>query len=255
MVKYKVSAVSYLNTIPFIYGLKNSPIFDQIELTLDFPALCADKLLNNQVDIGLIPVATIPKIKNAQIISDYCIGSDGKVDTVCLYSDVPIEEIQTIALDYQSRTSVALLNILLQEYWQVKPELNNTELGFEDKIKGKHAALVIGDRAFELNAKHQYIYDLSAIWKKMTGLPFVFAVWVSNAKLPQDFIAAFNQALENGLTDIDKAIALEGDNYSNCENPEDYLNHKISYLLDAEKQKGMALFLEKLVSPQIINSI
>jgi hypothetical protein len=66
----KVSAVSYLNTIPFICGLKNSPIFDQIELTLDFPALCADKLLNNQVDIGLIPVTTIPKIKNAQIIEN-----------------------------------------------------------------------------------------------------------------------------------------------------------------------------------------
>jgi chorismate dehydratase len=141
---------------------------------------------------------------------------------------------------------VALLKILLKEYWQVKPELNKTEFGFEDKIKGKHAALVIGDRAFELNTKHQYIYDLSAIWQKMTGLPFVFAAWVSNTRLPQDFIVAFNKALENSLTDIDKTIALEGDNYQNCENPEDYLNHKISYLLDAEKQKGMALFLEKI---------
>ena len=251
----KVSAVSYLNTIPFIYGLKNSPIFDQIELSLDFPALCADKLLNNQVDIGLIPVATIPKIKNAQIISDYCIGSDGKVDTVCLYSNVPISEIESIALDYQSRTSTELLKLLLNEYWKITPQLTNTESGFENKINGKHAALVIGDRAFELNNKYSYIYDLSDIWKQLTGLPFVFAAWVSNTKLSQDFILAFNNALENGLTDIDKAIALEGDNYSNCENPEDYLNYKISYLLDAEKQKGMALFLEKLVSPQIINSI
>jgi chorismate dehydratase len=109
--------------------------------------------------------------------------------------------------------------------------------------------LVIGDRAFELNAKHQYIYDLSAIWKKMTGLPFVFAAWVANTKLPQDFIISFNNALENGLANINKAIALEGDNYSNFENPEDYLNHKISCQLDTEKQKGMALFLKKLVSP------
>ena len=249
MVKYKVSAVSYLNTIQFICGLKNSPIFDQIELTLDFPALCADKLINNEVDIALVPVVVISQLENAYIISDYCIGSDGEVDTVCLYSDVPIEEVQTIALDYQSRTSVALLRILLKEYWQVQPELNNAEIGFEYKIKGRNAALVIGDRAFELNTKHQYIYDLSAIWKKMTGLPFVFAAWVSNIKLSQDFILAFNNALENGLANIDKAIALEGDNYPNCENPEDYLNHKISYLLDAEKQKGMALFLEKLVFP------
>ena len=249
MVKYKVSAVSYLNTIPFIYGLKQSKLMNIIDLQLDYPAICADKLINGEVDIALVPVVVIPQLENAYIISDYCIGSDGEVDTVCLYSDVPIEEIQTIALDYQSITSVALLKILLKEYWQVKPELNNTKLGFEDKIKGNHAALVIGDRAFELNTKHQYIYDLSAIWKKMTGFPFVFAVWVSNTKLSRDFIVAFNKALEIGLVDIDKAIALEGDNYSNCENPEDYLNHKISYLLDAEKQKGMALFLKKLVSP------
>jgi chorismate dehydratase len=248
----KISAVSYLNAIPFIYGLKQSKLMNTIDLQLDYPAICAEKLIKGEVDIALVPVVVIPKLENAYIISDYCIGSDGEVDTVCLYSDVPIEEIQTIALDYQSRTSVALLKILLKEYWQVKPELNNTELGFENKIKGKHAALVIGDRAFELNTKHEYIYDLSAIWKKMTGLPFVFAVWVSNAKFSQDFIATFNKALENGLTDIDKTIALEGNNYQNCKNPEDYLNHKISYLLDAEKQKGMALFLEKLVSP-IIN--
>jgi len=246
MVKYKVSAVSYLNTIPFIYGLKQSKLMDTIDLQLDYPAICADKLINGEVDIALVPVVVIPQLESPHIISDYCIGANGAVDTVCLYSDVPIEEIQTIALDYQSITSVALLKILLKEYWHVFPELNNTELGFENKIKGKHAALVIGDRAFELNAKHQYIYDLSAIWKKMTGLPFVFAVWVSNAKLSQDFIAAFNQALKNGLTDINKTIALEGGHYKNCENPEDYLNHKICYLLDAKKKKGMALFLENI---------
>ena len=248
MVKYKVSAVSYLNTIPFIRGLKKGKLMNTINLQLDYPAICADKLINSEVDIALVPVVVISQLKNAYIISDYCIGSDGKVDTVCLYSDVPIQEIKSIALDYQSCTSVTLLKILLKEYWQVKPALNNTELGFADKIKGEHAALVIGDRAFELNTKHQYIYDLSDIWKKMTGFPFVFAAWVSNIKLPQDFIGDFNKALENGLTDIDKTIALESDNYQNCENIEDYLKHKISYLLDSEKQKGMALFLEKLVS-------
>jgi len=244
-----ISAVSYLNTIPFIYGLKQSKLMDTIDLQLDYPAICADKLINGEVDIALVPVVVIPQLENAYIISDYCIGSDGEVDTVCLYSDVLIEEIQTIALDYQSHTSVELLKILLKEYWQLSPELIKAEVGFEDSIKGKHAALVIGDRAFALNAKHTYIYDLSAIWKEMTGLPFVFATWVANKKLPQDFIIDFNKALEKGLSDMQKALNFEGDNYPNCKNPEDYLNNKISYNLDAEKQKGMALFLEKLVSP------
>jgi chorismate dehydratase len=97
-----------------------------------------------------------------------------------------------------------------------------------------------------LNAKHKFIYDLSAIWKEMTDLPFVFAAWVSNTKLPQDFINAFNKALEKGLSNIDKALALECDSYPNCKSPKDYLNNKISYNLDPEKQKGMELFLRKI---------
>jgi chorismate dehydratase len=159
---------------------------------------------------------------------------------------VPISEIESIALDYQSHTSVELLKILLKEYWQLSPELIKAEVRFEDSIKGKHAALVIGDRAFALNAKHTYTYDLSAIWKEMTGLPFVFAAWVANKKIPHDFIMAFNIALEKGLSDIDKALDLEGANYPNCTTPDDYLNNKISYNLDAEKQKGMELFLRKV---------
>jgi len=246
MVKYKVSAVSYLNTIPFIYGLKQSELINTINLQLDYPSICADKLINGAVDLALVPIVVIPKLKHPYIISDYCIGANGAVDTVCLYSDVPIDKIQSIGLDYQSRTSVALLKILLKEYWKLNPKFINEEFGFEDNIKGKHAALVIGDRAFALNTKHQFIYDLSAIWKELTGLPFVFAAWVSNIKLPQDFINVFNKALEKGLSNIDKAIALEGDSYPNCETPEDYLNYKISYSLDAEKQKGMELFLRKI---------
>ena len=242
----KISAVSYLNTIPFIHGLKQSELIKIIDLQLDYPSICAEKLINGIVDLALVPVAVIPKLKEAYIISDYCIGANGAVDTVCLYSDVPIEEIESIALDYQSRTSVALLKILLKEYWQLNPELKKANVGFEDNIKGNHAALVIGDRAFALNTKHAYIYDLSAIWKEMTGLPFVFAAWVANTKLPQDFIIFFNKALEKGLSNIDKALALEGDSYPNCENPEDYLNNKISYSLDSEKQKGMELFLRKI---------
>lgn len=242
----KISAVSYLNTIPFVHGLKQSELIKIIDLQLDYPSICAEKLINGIVDLALVPVAVIPKLKEAHIISDYCIGANGAVDTVCLYSDVPIEEIESIALDYQSRTSVALLKILLNEYWQLNPKLKKANVGFEENIKGNHAALVIGDRAFALNTKYAYIYDLSAIWKKMTGLPFVFAAWVANKKLPQDFIVSFNKALEKGLSNINKALALEGNSYPNCKNPEDYLNNKIFYNLDVEKQKGMELFLRKI---------
>jgi len=246
MVMYKVSAVSYLNTIPFIYGLKQSKLINSIDLQLDYPSICADKLINGSVDLALVPIAVIPKLRNAHIISDYCIGAVGAVDTVCLYSDVPIEQIESIALDYQSLTSVALLKILLKEYWQLNPEIKKANIGFEDNIKDKNAALVIGDRAFNLNSKHKYIYDLSTFWKEMTVLPFVFAAWITNKELNQDFIIDFNKALKNGLSDVDAALNFNGNNYPTCVKAKDYLNNKISYNLDSEKRKGMELFLNKL---------
>ncbi len=246
MVMYKVSAVSYLNTLPFIYGLKTSELINSIDLQLDYPAICADKLINSEVDIALVPITVIPKLKYHQIISNYCIGSDGAVDTVCLYSNVSISEIKKITLDYQSRTSVALLKVLLKEYWALNPELIKAEVGFEDTIKGENAALVIGDRAFDLNNRHKYIYDLSALWKEMTGLPFVFACWVAIKDLPNQFLSDFNAALQNGLNNIDKAILMEVDNYPSRVSPEEYLNNKISYNFNKEKQKGMNLFLSKI---------
>lgn len=240
----RITAVSYLNTIPFVYGLKQSRLANNIDLHLDYPALCAEKLINDEVDLALVPVVVIPDLKEYHIISNYCIGANGAVDTVCLYSDVPIRQVTSIFLDYQSKTSVALLKILLKEYWDLNPEISNGELGFEKQIRGDNAGLVIGDRAFELNNRYKYIYDLSAIWKEMTGLPFVFAAWIANKKMPKDFVTQFNRSLKNGLRNINMALKECQNLY--CENPKDYLNNKISYSLDSEKMKGMHLFLRKI---------
>ena len=247
MVKYKVSAVEYLNTIPFIYGINNSEIFNQIELLLDFPSECARKLSKNEVDIALVPVAILKKNPEFKIVSDFCIGSNGKVDTVCLYSENPLEVIEEIYLDYQSRTSVELLRILCREYWKVFPKFKNSEKGFEDKIVGRTAALIIGDRAFSANKKYKYVYDLPEIWKEMTGLPFVFACWISNKNIDKNFLLEFNSALKFGLSEIDKAVEIEKYNFLHCNNPNDYLNNKISYILDEEKRKGMKVFLSMII--------
>ncbi|NQX96939.1 MAG: hypothetical protein HRT73_03545 [Flavobacteriales bacterium] len=97
--KIKVSAVSYLNTLPFIYGINNSEVMEGIDLSLDIPSDCAKKLLSGEVDLGLVPIAILPQLKEYHIISDYCIGAEGKVDSVALYSDVPLNEIEYIYLD------------------------------------------------------------------------------------------------------------------------------------------------------------
>ena len=247
MVKYKVAAVSYFNTIPFIHGIKYSNIYDSIDLQLDFPSECARKLSENDVDIALVPIAILKKNPEFKIVSDFCIGSNGKVDTVCLYSDNSLELIEEIYLDYQSQTSVELLRILCREYWKISPKLQNSEKGFENQIEDRTAALIIGDRAFTANKKYKYVYDLAEIWKEMTGLPFVFACWISNKNIDKNFLSEFNSALKFGLSEIDTSIEIEKYNYPHCNNPNDYLNNKISYILDKDKRKGMEVFLSMII--------
>ena len=122
MRKIKVTAVSYLNTKPLLYGIFKSDIQEQIELKLDIPSECARKLRDGEVDMGLVPVAVIPELGDPRVISDYCIGTVGPVKTVAIYADKPIDQLTGIYLDHHSRTSVELAKLLLREYWKVQPE-------------------------------------------------------------------------------------------------------------------------------------
>jgi len=121
--KIKVGIVSYLNTRPLIYGLQIPPISEQIELVGDYPARLVDMLVNDEIDVGLIPVAAIPQLPSFNIIGNYCIGTEGEIASVALFSEVPMHEIKKVLLDYQSRSSVALLKWLMKEYWGIDPEI------------------------------------------------------------------------------------------------------------------------------------
>ncbi|MEP7319377.1 MAG: MqnA/MqnD/SBP family protein, partial [Panacibacter sp.] len=121
MKKIKVGAVSYLNTKPLLYGIKRWPeLMEQIELVEDYPSNIAAMLVEGTIDMGLVPVAVIPRLKEWHIITDYCIGADGDVASVCLFSEVPMEKIEKVLLDYQSKTSVNLAKILLKAYWKIE---------------------------------------------------------------------------------------------------------------------------------------
>ena len=152
----KITAVSYLNTKPLLYGLFKSGLNEQIDLQLDIPSVCADKLVAGTVDLGLVPVASIPKLQHPHIVSDFCIGADGAVKTVCIFSDCPIEDLTHLYLDFHSRTSVQLAQVLLREYWNIQPILMQAKEGFIEKINGTTGAVVIGDRTIGLDLKHEY---------------------------------------------------------------------------------------------------
>jgi len=214
-----------------------------MELSVDYPAMIARQLIEGSVDVALVPVAVIPKMQEHHIISDFCIGAEGPVASVCLFSDVPLREIKRIYLDYQSRTSVALLKLLVRDHWKLNVELVQTSGDYQHLIKDTHAGLVIGDRALEQRKRSPYIYDLAEAWMRFTSLPFVFAAWVSNKPLPIAFIQEFNNANSIGIHNIPAVVA---------ENPYPlfdltaYYTHHISYPLTPAKRQGMQRFLSYL---------
>lgn len=216
---------------------------DSIELLIDYPSNIAQKLLNNKIDLGLVPVAVLPEMAEYHIIADYCIGCNGAVSSVCLFSDVSLPEIKNILIDYQSKTSVSLLKILLKEYWKISPELILAKEGFEQDIKGTTAGLVIGDRAFKQTLLSKYQYDLGFAWKEMTGLPFVFAAWVSNKKLDDIFITEFNKTTQFGLRNLNKIA--ESNKIAQFDMLQ-YYTKFISYPFDKNKIEALKLFLHFL---------
>jgi len=240
--KIRVGIVSYLNTRPLIYGLKLEPVASHIELIEDNPARLAELLKHDEIDLGLIPVAAIPELKEWHLSGDYCIGTDGEAASVCLFSEVPLDQIEKVYLDYQSRTSVELLKWIMREYWGIHPEIiNATDEDYRKKISGTTAGLVIGDRAFEQRKLSTFFYDLGAEWKKITGQPFVFAVWVSSKELPGDLLQKLNDANAVGLTHIDEIVASQ---HFDLYDLKKYYTLHMNYLLDERKKKAMDYFLQ-----------
>jgi len=238
----RVGIVSYRNTRPLIYGLKQPPISSEITLIEETPARLAELLIGDEIDIGLIPIAVIPQLKEYFIAGDYCIGTETEVASVCLFSEVELEKVTKVYLDFQSRSSVVLLKWLMKEYWNIDPEIvQATDDSYRKEIKGTVAGLVIGDRAFEQRKISTFIYDLASEWRSITGLPFVFAAWISNKSLPASFIQKFNEANAVGLQHIDEIVAAQQFDLFDLKK---YYTLHMSYKLDERKKRGMELFLK-----------
>jgi chorismate dehydratase len=232
-----------LNTKPLLYGIERAPVRKDIDLVIDYPARIAAMLLADEIDMGLVPVAVIPKMKEYYINGNHCIGSEDQVASVCLFSDVPLGLIRRVLLDYQSNTSVELVKILLKEYWKIDPELVDAGKDYMREIRGTTAGVVIGDRALEQRQVSPFIYDLAEGWKGLTGMPFVFAAWISNKKLDPVFIRAFDDANGQGIMQIDQVVA---ENPYKAFDLHTYFTHHLDYRLDERKRRGLERFLEYL---------
>ena len=244
MKKIKVGAVTYLNTKPLIYGMQQPDFLEHHELILAYPAQLAKMLVEGAVDVALVPVAFLPELPQYHIVSDYCIASDHEVASVCLFSEKPLAEIRRVYLDYQSKTSVALLKILFREHWKQEVEwLEASDESYIDKIKDDTAGLIIGDRALQFRERFAYRYDLATAWREMTGLPFVFAVWVSVTPLDKSVLLALKDAFELGVFNIRNIVNSIHFRYFDVLK---YFSKHISFHIGKQEKEAMYLFLKKI---------
>ncbi len=247
----KIAAVSYLNTIPFIYGIKHEGNFDAT-LLLTPPADCARNFIEGNADIALLPVAAVPSLKSAEIITDYCIGASGAVRTVVVMSNSPIAQVERIFLDAHSLTSVQLTGYLAKNLWNITPEFYTLD-DYEQLAHAQKgdAFLLIGDKVFEHEGEFRFTYDLADDWHTLTDLPFAFAVWVARKGTSYEVIDALECALTFGVEHTYEAILEHG--FEDTVTAYDYLTRNIDFIFNEQKHKALQKFWNSgiKVSPRV----
>ena len=243
----RVSAVSYLNTSPLVWGMLHGPGRDRFELEFRLPADCADQLASGAADIGIVPSFELTR-QDLEIIPGAGIACHGAVRSILLISSRPAARIRSLALDSSSRTSVELVRVLLERRYGVAPKCVSHAPDLDAMLRIADAALIIGDPALRIDPASQrwHVYDLGAEWVAMTGLPMVFAVWAGRkGVVTPELVAAFQESCRYGLDRMEEIVAAESTARGFApELVRDYLTRHIVHELGPRDYQGMELFLE-----------
>jgi chorismate dehydratase len=242
--RFRLGAVSYWNAIPLYHTLKNR---DDIELIPRLPAQLAEGLDAGEYDAALMPVVDHLRGHGDGILGDGIVGATGKVSSVMLFSKVPIEEVKSVALDTSSHSSVALITVILREFYKLSPTFVDHGPQLHQMLETADAALLIGDPALAANRPGcpYRIYDLAGEWQKFTGLSFVFAAWIARKNLEnrEELIQILNEARDAGMTKIDQMVATV-ENREERELLKDYLINTIEHTLTDKHREGLNRFKE-----------
>jgi chorismate dehydratase len=246
----RIGAVSYLNTKPLIYGLRER-LSGFGDLSLNLPSRLADNLRSGLLDVALIPSVEFFRglPSGYRVVSDAAIACRGPVWSVRLLSRVPVPQIRRLALDEGSRTSAAMVRVLLSECYGLRPETVPLKMEQDPDTVDADAVLVIGDRAMHPPAGvYEEIWDLGERWCEATGLPFVFALWVARENLGD--LSALRDALEasrdEGLLQLDEIAQREaGPNGLTVPDLVRYFSHHLHFKLGPRELDGLELYRQK----------
>ena len=259
-----MSVVEYLNTAPLVWGLDKGEAAKALRLERSVPSECADALQSGTADLGIIPAIEYQRIPGLMILPGVSVSSESRVESVLLICRGPVRKAKRVALDTSSRTSVALIRILFARHWRQEPEYIDTPPDLEAMLSSANAALLIGDPALQFalrpkdspldrwaHEQNLHVYDLAEEWRRLTNLPFVFAIWTARTeKLPdpghrRELTRLFQQAREEGLNHLPEIAQKAGAELGLSGGKlERYLRHSIRYGLDERYCAGLELFFK-----------
>ncbi|MGH9406357.1 MAG: menaquinone biosynthetic enzyme MqnA/MqnD family protein [Terriglobia bacterium] len=257
MTPLRVSAVQYLNTVPLVWGMLHGRQQSKFELDFTTPARCADAVRSGNAAVGIIPAIEAQRIDDVKVVGGVSISSLDRVKSVILISKKPIEEIQSVAADDSSRTSVALATILLRKYYALRPRVRLSPPDVPAMLRTEDAALLIGDPALAYQPARERVYDLAEEWKKFTGLPFVFALWAGPgsdrlAESAPDFL----ESRDYGLAHLDEIASEHAPRHGlTPAQVKDYLTQNIDYNLGEEHRKALDLFFRLALEEGLLRSV
>ena len=242
----RIGAVSYLNTRPLVYGLEQAAPADGIELSFATPSDLAEQMARGALDVALLPVIELARIPNLELVPGLAIGTRGVSRSVLLISKCPPEQIESLALDRESRTTNALAQVLLAEVWQRRPTTRMGSSSLQADLEACDAVVRIGDKAlFEPLPEGAQAEDLGDVWTRRTGLPFVFATWAARAGVvDQKLYRALHAARRRGSRAVDRIAedyTWNGKSYP--ETVREYLTHGIRFRLGTAEIRAIELFL------------
>jgi chorismate dehydratase len=249
----RIGAVNYLNSKPLIEGLPD--LLPQADFVLNYPSRLADDLHACRLDVALVPSIEVLRNPNYEIVSDACVATHGPVMSVKLYSRVPFGQIRTLALDAGSRTSAALVRIMLQERFGVSPRLEPFPFEQSPSATRSDALLMIGDRAMHApDVPFAATWDLGEEWLRWSGLPFVFAVWAARAGTDLSAVEeALGHARDLGV-DRASAIAKREAPLLGLSEPTayNYLTKNLHFRIGPAERSGLRLFAKLAARLELI---
>jgi len=253
----RIGIVDYLNSRPLAWSFLPGLPVEGLEPYFLSPATIAESLAGGELDVGLIPTIELQRVEGLSVIPDLCVAAHREVRSVLLVSRVDVRAIRTLALDENSRTSVALVKILLRELYEIEPATTTCRPEVSTMLEQTDAALVIGDPALVIDRSRYVVLDLASEWRRLTGKPFVFAVWAIRQGVDLGArLALFRQSLDRGLENIDTLVQAAAAKHSLSQSEvHEYLTEHLSYRLGSDELSGLGEFFDRAFESDLIGAV